>query len=54
MVFLPIYIHVGIYFEKKRALATGIAVAGCGAGTFTFAPIWAAALRGSQEHFYRY
>jgi MFS family permease len=40
MVFLPIYIHVSIYFERRRALATGIAVAGCGAGTFAFAPLW--------------
>ncbi|KAK0396473.1 hypothetical protein QR680_001728 [Steinernema hermaphroditum] len=30
---------VTYYFEKRRALATGIAVCGSGAGTFTFAPL---------------
>ena len=34
MVFLPAIVCVGIYFESKRALATGIAV--CGAGLETF------------------
>jgi predicted MFS family arabinose efflux permease len=29
---------VGYYFDKKRALATGIAVCGSGIGTFVFAP----------------
>lgn len=29
---------VAFYFEKKRSLATGIAVAGSGIGTFVFAP----------------
>lgn len=30
---------VAFYFEKKRSLATGIAVAGSGIGTFLFAPL---------------
>ncbi|CAL4105294.1 unnamed protein product, partial [Meganyctiphanes norvegica] len=30
---------VAFYFEKKRSLATGIAVAGSGIGTFVFAPL---------------
>ena len=30
---------VGMYFDSKRALATGIAVCGSGLGTFIFAPL---------------
>ena len=30
---------VGFYFEKKRAIATGLAVCGSGVGTFIFAPL---------------
>lgn len=30
---------MGYYFEKKRAIATGIAVCGSGIGTFIFAPL---------------
>ncbi|XP_033729109.1 monocarboxylate transporter 12-like [Pecten maximus] len=30
---------VGMYFEKRRALATGIAVSGSGIGTLVFAPL---------------
>ena len=37
--YLPSVVSVGYYFEKKRALATGIAVCGAGVGTFMFAPI---------------
>ncbi|VDO94581.1 unnamed protein product [Soboliphyme baturini] len=32
-IYLPACVYVGYYFEKKRALATGIAVAGSGLGT---------------------
>lgn len=32
-------VAVTYYFQKKRALATGIAVCGSGAGTFVFAPV---------------
>lgn len=37
-VYLPSIVIVSHYFEKKRALATGIAVCGSGIGTFIFAP----------------
>ena len=33
-------VTVAFYFEKKRALATGIAVSGSGFGTFAFAPLF--------------
>lgn len=39
LVFNPVVIGVGFYFDKRRALATGIAVCGSGAGTFIFAPL---------------
>ena len=39
LVYLPSVISVSFYFEKKRALATGIAVCGAGVGCFMFAPI---------------
>ena len=32
-------VMVAFYFEKKRALATGLAVCGSGIGTFVFAPL---------------
>ena len=38
LVYLPAVIAVGFYFEKWRALATGIAVCGSGIGTFLMAP----------------
>uniref|UniRef100_A0A0K2UYI8 Major facilitator superfamily (MFS) profile domain-containing protein n=1 Tax=Lepeophtheirus salmonis TaxID=72036 RepID=A0A0K2UYI8_LEPSM len=38
LVYLPAVVAVGYYFEKKRALATGISVCGSGVGTFLFAP----------------
>ena len=38
LMYLPSVILVGFYFEKKRALATGIALCGSGIGTFVFAP----------------
>lgn len=37
--YLPSIVMVGYYFDKKRALATGIAVCGSGIGTFVFAPL---------------
>lgn len=37
--YLPAIVMVGYYFDKKRALATGIAVCGSGIGTFLFAPV---------------
>ncbi|XP_059144215.1 uncharacterized protein LOC131931435 isoform X2 [Physella acuta] len=39
MVFLPAIIVVGLYFNKKRAIATGIATSGSGLGTFVYAYI---------------
>ena len=39
LVYLPAIISVSMYFEKRRALATGIAVCGSGAGTFLMAPL---------------
>lgn len=38
-IYLPSIVIVSYYFEKKRALATGIAVCGSGIGTFVFAPL---------------
>lgn len=37
--YLPAIVMVGYYFDKKRALATGIAVCGSGIGSFVFAPL---------------
>lgn len=39
LIYLPSIVSVGYYFEKKRALATGIAVCGSGLGTFIFSPL---------------
>ena len=39
LIYLPAVCAVGYYFEKKRALATGISVCGSGVGTFVFAPL---------------
>ena len=39
MMMLPAIVMVGYYFDKRRALATGIACAGTGIGTFAYAPL---------------
>ena len=39
MAYLPAIVIVSYYFEKRRTLATGIAVCGSGIGTFVFAPL---------------
>ena len=39
LIYLPAIVSVSMYFEKKRAFATGIAVCGSGFGTFIFAPV---------------
>lgn len=39
LMYLPAIVMVGFYFEKRRALATGIAVCGSGIGAFIFAPL---------------
>ena len=38
-VYLPAIVSVSVYFQKKRAFATGIAVCGSGVGTFIMAPV---------------
>lgn len=44
-IFVPSIIVIGFYFEKWRALATGIAVCGAGIGTFLMAPITATIIK---------
>ncbi|KAK0403713.1 hypothetical protein QR680_017082 [Steinernema hermaphroditum] len=39
LMYCPAIVIVTMYFEKKRALATGIAVCGAGFGTLVFAPV---------------
>nr|CAH0099431.1 unnamed protein product [Daphnia galeata] len=39
LVYTPAVVGVGFYFEKRRALATGIVLCGSGAGAFVFAPL---------------
>lgn len=39
MVYMPAVLTVGFYFEKWRALATGLALCGSGVGTFLMAPL---------------
>lgn len=39
MIYVPAVITSGFYFERWRALATGIAVCGSGIGTFVLPPI---------------
>ncbi|XP_045112740.1 monocarboxylate transporter 5-like isoform X2 [Portunus trituberculatus] len=39
LIYVPAVIATGFYFEKRRALATGIAVCGSGIGTFIFAAL---------------
>ena len=38
MLYLPAFLMVSQYFEKRRALATGISCCGSGVGSFVFAP----------------
>lgn len=39
LIYVPAVIAVGFYFERWRALATGIAVCGSGIGTTVMAPL---------------
>jgi len=39
LMYVPAVVSVGYYFDKKRALATGIVCSGSGAGTFILAPL---------------
>ncbi|KAM3964962.1 monocarboxylate transporter 14 isoform 1-T3 [Aphomia sociella] len=41
MIYMPAVLTVGFYFEKWRALATGLALCGSGVGTFVIAPLTA-------------
>lgn len=38
-IYMPSVLTVGYYFEKWRALATGISLCGSGVGTFLFSPV---------------
>ncbi|KAK3609610.1 hypothetical protein CHS0354_038611 [Potamilus streckersoni] len=44
MIYLPSIVSVGHYFDRKRAMATGMVVCGTGVGTFIFSPITEALL----------
>ncbi|CAF1287823.1 unnamed protein product [Rotaria sordida] len=39
LVYLPSIVMVGYYFDKKRAIATGIVTAGTGIGSIVFGPL---------------
>lgn len=39
LIYVPAVITTGFYFEKWRALATGISVCGSGIGAFVLSPI---------------
>lgn len=39
LMYLPAIVSVAMYFERRRAFATGIAVCGSGFGTFVLAPV---------------
>ena len=39
LIYVPAVITTGFYFEKWRALATGISVCGSGIGAFMLSPI---------------
>ncbi|XP_067629848.1 monocarboxylate transporter 3 isoform X2 [Eurosta solidaginis] len=45
MVYIPAVVIIGFYFEKWRALATGIAMCGSGVGTIVFTPLTEKLLR---------
>jgi MFS family permease len=45
MSYIAAIMTVTYYFDARRGLATGLAVAGSGIGTFTFAPIFEALIR---------
>lgn len=42
--YLPAVVSVSFYFERRRALTTGIVVCGTGVGCFLFAPLFEAVL----------
>jgi len=55
LMYVPAVVSVGYYFDKRRALATGVVCAGSGAGTFILAPIasallsWLGSWRGAMQ-----
>ncbi|XP_017146502.1 monocarboxylate transporter 3 [Drosophila miranda] len=50
MVYIPAVVIIGFYFEKWRALATGVAMCGSGVGTFVFAPLTKTMLETGWRH----
>ncbi|XP_014235374.1 monocarboxylate transporter 7-like [Trichogramma pretiosum] len=50
LIYLPAIVSVSVYFEKYRALATGIAVCGSGLGTVVFAPLISALLAAFENY----
>ncbi|XP_016973674.1 monocarboxylate transporter 12 [Drosophila rhopaloa] len=50
MVYIPAVVIIGFYFEKWRALATGVAMCGSGVGTFVFAPLTEMLLKKGWRH----
>ena len=57
LMYVPAVVSVGYYFNKRRALATGVVCSGSGAGTFILAPIasallsWLGSWRGAMKVF---
>ena len=57
LMYVPAVVSVGYYFDKRRALATGVVCSGSGAGTFILAPIasallsWLGSWRGAMKVF---
>lgn len=49
MIYLPAIVVVGFYFESKRAMATGISVAGSGVGTFVMPIICQVSIAGNFD-----
>lgn len=45
LMYLPAIVSVGLYFDKKRALAMGIAVCGSGLGTIGFSYVMDAIIK---------
>jgi MFS family permease len=39
MIYIPAYLVISFHFNKRRALATGLAVSGSGLGMFAFSPV---------------
>ena len=57
---MPAIVAVGMYFDKRRAMATGFVCSGSGAGTFLLAPLaqllidsigWQGAIKVRSDYF---